>query len=246
MPYLFLSPSLQPFNEYSGGGNEQEYMDLIADAMEPYLIANGIAYDRSDESGSLRDAIDASNSADYDLHLALHSNASPPALSGVLQGSDVYYKTNSYEGEIAAGIIADNLKNIYPNPEKVKAVPTSSLAELNLTIAPAVLLETAYHDNPEDSSWIKNNIQAIAKNLVQSLTYYFDIPFIENITPPYAGYVNTQGGNLNLRAKPSMNALVIATIPDESELLILGKWENWYVVNYNGYIGYANGNYIFS
>ena len=246
MPYLFLSPSLQPFNEYSGGGNEQEYMDLIADAMEPYLIANGIAYDRSDESGSLRDAIDASNSADYDLHLALHSNASPPALSGVLQGSDVYYKTNSYEGEIAAGIIADNLKNIYPNPEKVKAVPTSSLAELNLTIAPAVLLETAYHDNPEDSSWIKNNIQAIAKNLVQSLTYYFDIPFIENIAPPYAGYVNTQGGNLNLRAKPSMNAPVITTIPDESELLILGKWENWYVVNYNGYIGYANGNYVSS
>ena len=26
MPIIFLSPSLQPFNEYVGGGNEQQYM----------------------------------------------------------------------------------------------------------------------------------------------------------------------------------------------------------------------------
>lgn len=244
MPYLFLSPSLQPFNEYVGGGNEQQYMNLIADAMEPYLIANGIYFDRSDENGSLRDAIRASNQGNYDLHLALHSNASPPSLSGVLSGTDVYYRTGSYEGQVAAEIIADNFKNIYPNPSKVRAVPTSSLAELNMTKAPAVLMEIAYHDNAEDAQWIKDNINPIAKNIVQSLTYYFDIPFISEITPPYEAFVDTDGGNLNIREKPSMEARVITTAPDKSSILILGKWENWYVVNYNGYIGYANGKYI--
>ena len=244
MPLLFLSPSLQPFNEYVGGGNEKQYMNLIADAMEPLLIANGISFDRSDENGSLRDAINASNSNNYLLHLALHSNASPPALSGVLSGTDVYYRTGSYEGQVAAEIIADNFKNIYPNPSKVRAVATTSLAELNMTKAPAVLMEIAYHDNAADAQWIKDNINNIAMNLVQSLTYYFDIPFIPQVIPPYEAYVDTMGGNLNIRSKPSMEAPVITTAPDGSVLLVVGKWENWYVVHYNGYIGYANGNYV--
>ena len=37
MATIYLSPSLQPYNSYVGGGNEQEYMNLVADAMEPYL-----------------------------------------------------------------------------------------------------------------------------------------------------------------------------------------------------------------
>ena len=38
MPNLFLSPSVQEFNPYVNGlGTEEYYMNLIADAMEPYL-----------------------------------------------------------------------------------------------------------------------------------------------------------------------------------------------------------------
>ena len=36
MPRIYLSPSTQEFNPYvSGDGNEEQYMNLIADAMEP-------------------------------------------------------------------------------------------------------------------------------------------------------------------------------------------------------------------
>ncbi len=243
MPSLFLSPSLQPFNEYAGGGNEMEYMNLIADSMEPYLAANGIYYVRSNENGTLRDAINLSNEANYDLHLALHSNASPPALSGILTGTDVYYRSGSFEGEIAAEILSDNFKNIYPMPYKVKALPTTSLAELNLTRATAVLMEIAYHDNLEDATFIRDNIEGIAKNLVQGLTLYFDIPFISNLVPPFYVNVNTNGGNLNLRTKPSRTAKVIGSIPNGSRLLVTGQWENWYVVNYENLIGYVNSPY---
>ena len=47
MPRIFLSPSLQPYNEYYGSGNEQEYMNKLADAMIPYLRTNGIQYTRN-------------------------------------------------------------------------------------------------------------------------------------------------------------------------------------------------------
>ena len=50
MPTLFLSPSTQEYNPYIDGGNEEYYMNLIADAMEPYLTASGIEYVRNDPS----------------------------------------------------------------------------------------------------------------------------------------------------------------------------------------------------
>ena len=37
MPTIYLSPSTQEFNPYNGGGNEEYYMNLIADAMEEML-----------------------------------------------------------------------------------------------------------------------------------------------------------------------------------------------------------------
>ncbi|MFR1214534.1 MAG: N-acetylmuramoyl-L-alanine amidase [Acutalibacteraceae bacterium] len=79
--------------------------------------------------------------------MALHSN-STGIHGGKLQGTDVYYYANSPFGRNAAEIIADNFKEIYPS-DLVKAVPTTSLAEVTKTNAPAVLIETAYHDNPQ-------------------------------------------------------------------------------------------------
>lgn len=180
MPTLFLSPSVQEFNPYVNGlGSEEYYMNLIADEMEPYLIASGISFTRNDPDDTLRQAINLSNAGNYDFHLALHSNASPDNLSGQLQGPDVYYFATSAEGARAAGIFADNLKAIYPDPSLVRPVPTTTLAELRLTRATSNLIELAYHDNPEDARWIINNIDAIARNLVLSLTEYFGIPFVE-------------------------------------------------------------------
>ncbi len=180
MPSIYLSPSLQEFNPYEGGGNEEQYMNLLADAMVPYLRATGIEFTRNDPYMTLSQVIDQSNAGDYDLHLALHSNAAPPHLSGQLQGPDVYYYATSSDGQRAAQIIANNLESIYPVPELVTAIPTTTLTELRRVSAPAVLVEVAYHDNPEDADWIRGSLDAIARNLVMSLADYFDIPFVDN------------------------------------------------------------------
>lgn len=179
MPSIYLSPSVQDFNETILGESEEYYMNLIADAMVPYLRANNISFTRNNPYDTLSQVIAQSNAGDYDLHLALHSNASPPNLAGMLRGPDVYYYAYSSAGEAAANIFADNLKAIYPDPALVTVIPNTTLAELRRTRATAILIEIAYHDNYADMTWIADNINGIARNLVLSLTEYFGMPFVD-------------------------------------------------------------------
>lgn len=218
-------------------------MNLVADAMEPYLRANGIAFTRNDPSGTVNDSINQSNSGTYDLHLALHSNAAGAANAGNVRGTDVYYAQGSSNGQRAAFIIADNFKDIYPLPQRVRALATTRLAEVTRTTAPAVLVELAYHDNTEDAEWIAENIPAIARNLSQSVTDYFGLPFVLPI-PLRNGTVVTAGGNLNVRAYPSADGTVIGTVPNGSTVQVRGRYEDWYVIDYNGLLGYASSRYI--
>ncbi len=243
MPTVYLSPSLQQFNPYINGGNEEYYMNLVADAMEPYLNASGINFVRNDPEQSLSQVINDSNAGNYDFHLALHSNASPEQLKGQIKGTDVYYYQGSVNGKRMADIIAQNFKSIYPNPTAVKTVSTTSLGELRRTKAPSALVEVAYHDNVEDAQWIRDNIGNIARVLALSLTEYFGIPFVE---PQQArtGTVRTQGGSLNIRSKPQLSATIVAKAANGSKLDILGEYQNYYVVRYNGIDGYASKDFI--
>ena len=243
MPIVFLSPSTQEFNQYVDSGNEELYMNMLADRMEPYLRSSGIRYVRNDPDRAAAGAIADSNAGYYDVHLALHTNAAPENLSGKLRGIDIYYApTNSYSQRLAT-IIANNLKSIYPLPEKSRAVPTYNLGEVLRTRAVAVLAEIGYHDNIADVTWLKNNLNAIARNLVQSLCDYFGIPFIET-GAVRRGIVATDGANLNLRAYPSMSGEIIGVMPNDSRITVYGQTGNWYVVGYNNLIGYASADYI--
>lgn len=179
MPTIYLSPSTQEYNLFVTGNSEEYYANLIADAMVPYLRASDIDFIRNDPGGTVSNSIANSNAGNFDFHLAIHSNAAPPNLSGMIRGSDVYYYRDSSRSQTAAEIFANNLKLIYPYPEMVAAVPTTTLAELRRTKAPAVLVEVAYHDNVEDATWIINNIEAIARNLTLSTADFLGVPFRE-------------------------------------------------------------------
>lgn len=242
MPIIYLSPSTQEFNPYVGGGNEEYYMNLVADAMEPYLAASGIEFVRNTPDMTAASSIAASNSGNYDLHLALHSNAVGSG-NPTVRGTDVYYYPSSVNGKRFAEIAANNLQLIYPLPGRVKTVPTTRLGEVARTKAPGVLIELAYHDNPDDANWIRNNINEIARNLVMSLAEYFGIPFNQP-QPIRTAYVSTKGSNLNIRSKPDINSAVIGSIPNGSEILIYNTLPDWYLIGYNGNVGYVNGAYV--
>lgn len=243
MPIIYLSPSTQEFNHFVNGGTEEYYMNLIADAMEPYLRSNGIRYVRNTPEMTAASSIRQSNEGNYDLHLALHSNAAPENEAGMRRGSEVYYYPDSVQGKRAADIIAANLRNLYPNPDLVKTVPTTRLGEVSKTRAPGVLIEFAYHDNPADATWIKQHISELAANVVLSLTEYFGIPFVQPQLPR-KGVVTVQSGFLNIRQRPNTDARVIARAWNGNPITVLGQWENWYVVDYYGNVGYADSRYI--
>ena len=175
MPRIYLSPSLQEYNPFYGGGSEEEVMNLIADAMEPYLAADGIEYLRNAPEMTLGQAISDSNNSNVDFHLAIHSNAAPLSVAGTRRGPVVYYYATSPYGRQMAELIADELREIYPDPSKVQVLPTTTLRELRRTNAPSALVEVAYHDNPEDAAWIRGNIDEIGKALSNAVAAYFGL-----------------------------------------------------------------------
>jgi len=179
MPTVFLSPSTQEYNPFiTGNGNEEYWMNLITDAMIPFLDASGVAWSRNDPSGTVSNSIAMSNAGKYNLHLAIHSNASPESTPGMFRGPNVYYYATSQEGRRAADIIAANMRTIYPIPDLVITVPNTTLSELRRTVAPTVLVEVAYHDNWEDANWIQNNVESIAQALARSVTEFLGVPFV--------------------------------------------------------------------
>lgn len=178
MPTVYLSPSLQEWNQYVNGGNEEFYMNEIVDEMIPLLENSNINVFRNDITKNLRYAIDYSNRVNPELHVAIHSNSSPQNLAGILKGTDIYYYSGSVRSKRAANIFANNFKEIYPDPNNVETIATTSIAELTQVNSPAILIEIAYHDNPQDANWIKNNISNIARNLSESIADYFGVPFV--------------------------------------------------------------------
>lgn len=246
---VFLSPSTQEFNDYATEGNEELYMNLLADRIEPYLRSSGIKFARNDRNKPVADAIAESNAKNYDIHFALHTNAGADNFAGRLRGIDIYYDPDSIDSRRLATITANNLQAIYPLENKSRALPTDYLGEVLRTKAVAVLCEIGYHDNLEDELWLKSNLNEIARNLAQSICDYFGIPLIEP-SKTFTGTVVTNGySNLNIRNYPSIEATVIGTIPNSAEVTVYGIYyatadDVWYVVNYNGIVGYANAYYI--
>ena len=243
MPLLFLSPSTQEFNPYVTTGNEEYWMNQLADRMEPYLLASGVGFVRNDPQGNAASAIALSNGGDYDFHLALHSNAAPAGAEGTYRGIDVYYYPGSDDSLRMAEILVDNLRPIYPLPEQVRALPTLALGEVRRTRAPAVLAELGYHDNREDALWVENNQDAIARALALSVTEYFGVPFQEP-QPVRTGVVTVSWGRLNIRDLPTMDSDVLARAENGDRLTIYGENGNWYSVRFGDLVGFANTAYV--
>lgn len=124
MPKIYLSPSTQEYNPYvTGAGSEEYFMNLLADAMEPILLLNGIQFSRNTPDMTAASSIRQANAGQYDFYLALHSNASGPGAGGQSRGILAFYYPTSANGRRAAELFVENLRDIYPLPEKVSTRP---------------------------------------------------------------------------------------------------------------------------
>ena len=216
MPFLFLSPSTQYFNPYVTTGDERYWMNALADEMMPYLHASGITVTRNDPDGSAAQSIRDSNASRQDFHLALHSNAAPQALAGQLRGVDFYYYPTSEAGLRMANILVDNMKTIYPLPDRVQA----------------------RHDNVDDANWLTGNLDAVARTLSLGVTEYFGVPFL---TPGDEFEAEAAGadGYLRLRSYPEPDAEILAQLPNGTPVTVLGNFDTWYTVRADTLYGFA-------
>ena len=244
MPKIYLSPSTQDWNMYvTNSGSEEYNMNRLADALVPYLRSNGIQFQRNRPEMTAGSSIREANQGEYDLYLALHSNAAPEGRYGQARGIIGFYYPTSASGQRAAELITDNLQEIYPLPQQVFIRPTTSLGEVRQPRFPSVLLEIGYHDNYEDATWLEGHLDAIAQQIARGLTEYFGLPFIYPMDP-VEGTVRVNSGTLNLRDAPSSSGQVIANLPNGAKVTVYGEWNGWYVVHYGDQVGYAAAAYI--
>ena len=170
---IFLSPSTQHANVgYGDFGTEEYRMNRITDIIEPLLKAKGYTVYRNNLDETLGAAVRKSNEIRPDIHVSIHSNASGAGYSA--RGPEVFANRPNTAGDRLAHFIYDEILKIYPDPSKGRGVLyTSTLYEIIRTNAPAVLIEIAFHDNPEDAAWIMNNENEIAQAIVRGIDNYF-------------------------------------------------------------------------
>lgn len=245
MPRIYLSPSTQEGNPYvTGTGSEERSMNLLADALEPYLYANAIRFVRNTPDMTAAGSIAQANRlGGFDLYLALHSNAAAPENAGNVRGVLVFYYPGSVAGQRAAELFATNLRAVYPQPSLVRTEATTALGEVRQPRFPANLLELGYHDNYADAAWVENERPAIARAIAVALTEYFGVPFVEPIAAQ-TGVVATSGSPLRLRAYPSASGETLARMPNGASVTVYGNWQGWSVVRYGDLAGYAAEAYI--
>ena len=170
---IYLSHSAHEYNiGYGDFGSEEYRMNRIADIVEKLLKEQGYTVYRNNPNERLSQIVRESNEINPDIHVALHSNASGEGFSA--QGPEIFANRPNTPGDRLANQIYNEIMQVYPDPTKGRGVLyTSSLYEIIRTNAPAVLLEVAFHDNPEDAQWIIDNESQIAQAIVSGINSYF-------------------------------------------------------------------------
>lgn len=199
MASIYLSPSTQESNWGAGNyGTEEQRMNQLTDLLEPLLIQQGLTLYRNRPDMRLSEVVKDSNQKRPSIHLSIHSNA------GGGRGAEVYCHRFGGEGEKLARAIYRELSPLTPTGDRGVKEGYSHygtgkpLYELAYTAAPAVLVEIAFHDNPEDARWIMGNMAAIAGAFSRAVATYFNtspVPFAEfkRIIQERCGFSNPEG-----------------------------------------------------
>lgn len=179
-PDVYLSPSLQEFNVgYGSYGTEEQRMNQLADVVQYELERHGLNVVRNRPEMSLAQAVQESNRVNPRVHVALHSNASA---NGQARGAEIYAHRFGGEGEKLARSIYEYLSALTPTDdlgvkEGYSTFGGQGMYELRRTVAPAVLAEVAFHDNPEDAQFIIDNIYELGQGIAKGVLGYFGIPY---------------------------------------------------------------------
>lgn len=143
-----------------------------------------------------------------------------------------------------ANILADNLREIYPLPQRVRPLASTSITETAACALRLCLAELGYHDNRADAEWIENNLEAIARSAdpVRDGVFRRAVPFAA--AGAGGGRVREQReSSAARRSGPRLPAFsracrtvrrCVSSIP----------MDDWSVVDYDGLLGWAKSEYL--
>ncbi|WP_411678540.1 N-acetylmuramoyl-L-alanine amidase [Caproicibacter sp.] len=178
---VYLSPSCQTWNPYcDGSGSEELHMREVAFAMIPYLRQYGIGYvlasaqtgSRENQRNTIVSRVRQAEENRCDLYLAIHSNARDDGPK--TNGTTIFYPSDSAQSLRFANLLKTNF--IYPDKSAVSLDTNDALWEMYMPKMTHCLIETAYHDNPQDVAWIESNTDAIAQSLARCVALNEYIP----------------------------------------------------------------------
>ncbi|MBR0597778.1 N-acetylmuramoyl-L-alanine amidase [Sinanaerobacter chloroacetimidivorans] len=170
---VYLNPSTNEKNEFYGGGNEERYMNEIADAMVAYLGIAGIRFERNDPKDTLDTIIRKVNEKNFDLIISLYATDGG---NDVQRGPDISYYAFSEQGSNLTYNISTELYVIHPLPMSISILPSVERPILTRTRAVSVIVDLGNSKSIEDAEWIRNNIYSIGRRLVFAIEHYFGLP----------------------------------------------------------------------
>lgn len=180
---VYISPSLQEWNiGYGTYGTEEQRMNQVADIVEYELARHGLTTARNSPSMTLAQAVQDSNTIGPQVHVAIHSNASA---SGNGRGAEIYVHRYGGVAESLARNIYGYLSALTPTgdlgvKESYNLFNGQGMYENRYTVAPAVLIEVAFHDNPEDADFIIHNIYEIGREISKGILQQFNVPYVQD------------------------------------------------------------------
>ena len=175
---VFLNPGHSPNgNPDPGASNritklrECDVAKNIADLVEKYLVAAGVEVVGKLQSDSLSAVVNASDSSGADVFISIHCNA----FNEMANGTEVWYYHTSKNGKRLAECIQRQIVDSLDTTNRgaKPAVPgENGLYVLTNTDAVAVLVETAFIDNPSDEEVLRTRQDDFARAIARGVTDY--------------------------------------------------------------------------
>jgi len=171
MPKIFINPGHCADNEpgaVAGGLEEADINLRISQRVEKYLQAAGYAVKLFQYNG-LQQICDDANAWNADLFVSIHCNA----FDGNAHGTETLFGGSNDSRRLAISIqnqIIDKLKTAD------RGIKLGGAYVLKYTNMPAVLVETAFIDNPDDAKLLVDREDDFARAIAVGISDYYAPP----------------------------------------------------------------------
>lgn len=225
MPTIYINTK-NDYKSKSDASNCEYYSNLISSEIKNSLNSNAI--NLSNEKLERNDSEDISNFSNINLQIDSENNENSDYI--VL----ISYKSGNPQSQRLKNILETNLKNIIPKNARIE---TSESTDEDFEEDVIIKINCS---NEENFKWLRNNIENLSANIIMSITEYFGIPFI-----PYTGVIYGRAiKDASIFKRPNIKSEIVQTLTEGEKIKLLSQWEDWYVAEKNGTLGYINTYFI--